>query len=110
MSKRKKVAPPAPSALPKQSLVKELDLNDAFTQLIQNNNTIAEHIKAIRLVAKGIDISGLETANRQNAQILLSLAQWVQSRLPGKGANRQQRRAGEKALKKAQKKKNKTRK
>lgn len=99
MAKDKKLVKPAPA--------QGMDLNQAFNQLIANNATIAQHVQAIKLVGKGIDISEIEKSNQQNSSLVVAIGNFINhiqnDKLPGNSANRKQRRAAAKATKKSKK-------
>ena len=58
-------------------------------------------------MAKGIDVEPIEQANAENQNLLVALAAFMQSKLPGKKLNRAQRRRAEREAKKQQKKRRK---
>lgn len=85
-----------------------MDMQTGFTKLVGNTATIAQHVKALKLVAKGIDVEPIEKANDENQNLLIALASFMNKiNLPGKPANRAARRRAEKAVKKATKKRSK---
>lgn len=90
-----------------QPPVQGLDIQTAFNKLVGNTATIAQHIMALKLVAKGIDVEPIEKANAENQNLLVALAAFMQSKLPGKKLNRAQRRRVEREAKKRQKKRRK---
>ena len=99
MGKDKKLMKTAPA--------QGMDLNQAFNQLIANNATIAQHVQAIKLVGKGIDISEIEKSNQQNQSLIVAIGNFINhiqnEKLPGKSLNRKQRRAVDKKSKKSKK-------
>ena len=83
-----------------------MDLQTGFTKLVGNTATIAQHVSALKLVAKGVDVEPIEKANNENQNLLVALASFMNKMdLPGKPTNRAARRRAEKATKKAKKKK-----
>lgn len=90
-----------------QPPVQGLDIQTAFNKLVGNTATIAQHIMALKLVAKGIDVEPIEKANAENQNLLVALAAFMQSKLPGKKLNRAQRRRVEREAKKTSKEKTK---
>lgn len=85
-----------------------MDLNQVFNKFIANTATIAQHCQAIKLVGKGIDIDGIEKVNNENQQLVIALGNFINQaqkvKLPGKSANRAERRRAARAAKKTAKK------
>jgi len=94
---QQKVEPQALPPMPPQR--QQMDINAAFNKLVVNLNTISDHITAIKMVGKGIDISTLEAANNENRNLIVALANFIQSQNVTP-LNRNQRRRAEREAKK----------
>lgn len=100
----KKSSSPIPSSIKPQPM--SLDINTGFTKLVGNTATIAQHVAALKLVAKGVDVEPIEEANMENQNLLVALASFINRKggLPGQSTNRAQRRKAERQAKKIVKK------
>ena len=106
MSAKKSKSPPPP--MMRQAPVQGLDLQSAFSKLVGNTATIAQHVMALKLVAKGIDVEPIEKANAENQNLLVALASFMTKMgPPGKKLNRAQRRKIERENKKQNRKRRK---
>lgn len=106
MAGKKKGPPPPPimTGPPKQGI----DMAGAFTKLVGNTATIAQHVMALKLVAKGIDVEPIQKANAENQNLLVALASFMNRMdMPGQKTNRAQRRKAQREAKKVAKKRKK---